>query len=191
MKFMNNMRQAAGAVMFVAGIVAGANAQTKASSTAPLQSREPSTTTHPYVVARRQDIIAVERGLRPDNKRHDLVGERGGLQTVMYVQHEKGKESEAEVHDASDDYHIIMEGTALYTLGGRLDAPRELLPERPGEWRSKNIVGGREVIVKKGDIIFVPRGTAHKRDTTGRDNSMMLIKIYAELLPVKPAAAKR
>jgi mannose-6-phosphate isomerase-like protein (cupin superfamily) len=59
-----------------------------------------------------------------------------------------------------------------------LEAPKEI---EPGEWRSASINGGQTFQITKGDLIVVPRGTPHQR--TGKDFSMILIKIYAEPLP--------
>lgn len=172
---------------------AGSSLAQSGSTTSPsVLRRAPSTTTQPYVVLSGQMAVAeVERSLRTTaggngKQRRDLVGESGGTQTLMYVQHERNKVGEGEVHDAGDDYHIVLEGSARYTLGGQLERPKEV---KPGEWRSARVTGGRAVEVKKGDIIFVPRGMVHKRDTTGRDYSMMIIKVFAELTPTTGPAS--
>ena len=113
-------------------------------------------------------------------QREDFVGKNGGTETAMFVQKEKGRKGVAEVHRDSDDYHMVLEGSAVYTLGGTLDAPKE---QQPGEWRAGSISGGREVVMKKGDMIFVPRGTAHQRNTEGHDVTLMVIKVYADPTP--------
>jgi mannose-6-phosphate isomerase-like protein (cupin superfamily) len=109
------------------------------------------------------------------------------MQTRVAIQHDKSRPTAAaELHDASDDVYYVLEGTATLTLGGSLDAPNEI---EPGEWRSPRINGGQIFQISKGDLIVVPRGTPHQR--TGKDFSMILIKIYAVPLPApKPAAPK-
>jgi mannose-6-phosphate isomerase-like protein (cupin superfamily) len=87
--------------------------------------------------------------------------------------------NQGEVHDAADDIFLILEGTAIFILGGKLDAPKET---QPGEWRAPGISGGKEVKVNKGDVLIVPRGTPHRRITSGLDVTLMLIKSSA---PVK------
>jgi mannose-6-phosphate isomerase-like protein (cupin superfamily) len=130
-----------------------------------------------------QTLADLERKLRPEAKAEDLHG-GPGTQLRVAVQHERNKAAtEAEVHDASDDVYYVLEGTATLTLGGRLETPRET--ER-GEWRAPRISGGRVVEIKKGDLVVVPRGTPHMRDTTGKDFSMILIKVWAEPLPPAP-----
>ena len=144
--------------------------------------RAPSNPTRPFVVMPAQSLADLERKLQPENKAEDLIGGQG-MQTRVAVQHDKSRPTAAaELHDASDDVYYVLEGTATLTLGGKLEAPKEV---EPGEWRSVNINGGQTFQITKGDLIVVPRGTPHQR--TGKDFSMILIKIYAAPLPA-PAA---
>lgn len=148
------------------------------------QGRVPSTPARPFVVMPAQSLDEMETKLRTGNKIEELMGGEG-MQLRVAVQHEKERAgADAEVHDASDDVYYVLEGSATLTLGGRLDSPREA---EPGEWRSPRIVGGKTVEVKKGDLIIVPRGTPHQRSTAGKDFSMILIKVFAQPLPKKPA----
>jgi mannose-6-phosphate isomerase-like protein (cupin superfamily) len=142
--------------------------------------RSPSKPTRPFVVLPAQSLGDLERKLRPENKAEDLIGGEG-MQLRVAIQHEKDHAAPSgELHDASDDVYYVLEGSATLTLGGKLDAAaREV---EPGEWRGK-IVGGQNVEIKKGDLIIVPRGTPHERNTVGKDFSMILIKIYATPLP--------
>ena len=148
--------------------------------------RAPSTPTRPFVVMPAQSLSDLERKLQPENKAEDLIGGEG-MQTRVAIQHDKNRPTAAaELHDASDDVYYVLEGTATLTLGGKLDAPNEI---EPGEWRSARINGGQTFQITKGDLIVVPRGTPHQR--TGKDFSMILIKVYAIPLPApKPAAPK-
>jgi mannose-6-phosphate isomerase-like protein (cupin superfamily) len=128
-----------------------------------------------------QSVADLERKLQTENKAEDLIGGQG-MQTRVAIQHDKSRPTAAaELHDASDDVYYVLEGTATLVLGGRLDAPKEI---EPGEWRSANIIEGQTFQINKGDLIVVPRGTPHQR--TGKDFSMILIKIYAAPLPAPP-----
>jgi mannose-6-phosphate isomerase-like protein (cupin superfamily) len=158
---------ASAAIMFAICFALGARAQDDKSG--------PSKTVSGFVVLRGQSLDALLRRLQPEGREDLIEGE--GLQTTLFVQRERDKENEAEIHDKADDYHLVLEGAATYTLGGRLDSPREI---RPGEWRSQQITGGQKFEVKKGDLIFVPRGAAHHRSSKGTDFSVMLIKVLAE-----------
>lgn len=145
--------------------------------------RAPSTPARPFVVMPAQSLADLERKLQPENKAEDLIGGKG-MQTRVAVQHDKSRPTAAaELHDTSDDVYYVLEGTATLTLGGKLEAPKEI---EPGEWRSPSINGGQTFQITKGDLIVVPRGTPHQR--TGKDFSMILIKIFAEPLPAPPPA---
>ena len=148
--------------------------------------RVPSTPTRAFVVMPAQSVADLEKKLQMENKAEDLIGGQG-MQTRVAIQHDKSRPTAAaELHDASDDVYYVLEGTATLVLGGRLDAPKEI---EPGEWRSTTIVDGQTFQINKGDLIVVPRGTPHQR--TGKDFSMILIKIYAVPLPApKPPPAQ-
>lgn len=136
----------------------------------------PPPTSVPYVVS--DDIYQVARELRPTGRRDLVTGP--GVHSTAWVQAERDRINDAEIHGSTDDYHIAMEGSAVYILGGTLRDPRRTAP---GEWRASAVEGGRRVEVDKGDVVFIPRGTAHQRDTRGRDYSVMLIKVLDGPVP--------
>jgi mannose-6-phosphate isomerase-like protein (cupin superfamily) len=157
-------------------LVATVSAQSEPNSA----QKAPTVATSPFVVLPNQSLGEVQRKLQPENKTEELTGGEG-IQLRVAIQHEKNKtDAAAELHDASDDVYYVLEGAATLTLGGKLEAPREV---QPGEWRSPHIVGGQSFEVKKGDLIIVPRGTPHQRTTAGKDFMMILIKVYAEGMP--------
>jgi mannose-6-phosphate isomerase-like protein (cupin superfamily) len=160
----------------ISALAVTASAQTGVSNSAQ---RGPSTATRAFIVLPAQSLGDLERKLRSENKAEDLIGGEG-MQLRVAVQHEKDlAPASGELHDASDDVYYVLEGAATLTLGGKLEAPREV---EPGEWRGK-INGGQNIEIKKGDLVVVPRGTPHERNTVGKDFSMILIKIYAQPLP--------
>ena len=168
------------AAAFASVLAASASGQT---SITGQTGREPSSPTRPFIVLQAQSLNDLEQKLSSDNKVEDLIGGEG-MQLRVAVQHDKSRPTAtAELHDASDDVYYVLDGSATLTLGGKLESPREA---EPGEWRSPKIIGGQTFEIKKGDLIVVPRGTPHQR--TGKDFSMILIKIYAKPLPApKPA----
>ncbi|HKC65290.1 MAG TPA: hypothetical protein VKB86_16735, partial [Pyrinomonadaceae bacterium] len=167
-----NVKQMLLAIAFINALSICASAQTSSSTATP--QREPSKPLRPFVVLNNQSLDDLEKKLQPDNKVEDLIGGEG-MQLRVAVQHDKSRpKADAELHDASDDVYYVLEGKATLTLGGRLDAPREV---EHGEWRSARILGGQTFEISKGDLIVVPRGTPHQR--AGKDFSMILIKIYA------------
>jgi mannose-6-phosphate isomerase-like protein (cupin superfamily) len=160
------------AALFIAILVSAASAQLRA----------PADPVKPYIVKTKQDVAALEKTLHGANKVEDLTG-GPGTQLRVAVQHDNYKETaDAESHDASDDVYYVLEGEAKLILGGKLELPREI---SPGEWRSKSIAGGTTFIIKKGDLIIVPRGTPHQRYSVkkGKVFSLILVKIFAAPLP--------
>lgn len=148
----------------------GAAPQEKASS-----QRMPSAPVQPYVVATGSSIAGTVKDLHDANKLQDLMN-APGIGCRVYIQHEAdAATNQAEVHDGADDIFMILDGTAVFVLGGKLDAPKET---QPGEWRAPGIVDGKEFKVSKGDILIVPRGTPHRRITKGLDVTLMLIKSF-------------
>jgi mannose-6-phosphate isomerase-like protein (cupin superfamily) len=139
------------------------------------------TAREPFLVLTGQSLAELIARLKPAG-REDLVGRDGGSETLMYVQHERDQMGEAELHRAADDYHFVVDGSATYWLGGRIEAPREI---RPGEWRSQSLSGARAFEVRKGDLVVVPRGTPHQRSSAGRDLALLLVKVYADPTPLK------
>ncbi len=171
------------ALLFVA---AGAAAAQTASGTVAVQ-RAPSSPTRPVVVMSAQSLSDLEKKLRPEAKTEELIGGEG-MELRVAVQHENNRAAaSAEIHDASDDVYYVLEGTATLTLGGRLEAPKEV---EPGEWRGPRIEGGQNFDVKKGDLVIVPRGTPHMRSTVGKDFAMILIKVFDKPLPAPKPAPK-
>ncbi|MCA1622155.1 MAG: cupin domain-containing protein [Acidobacteria bacterium] len=156
-----------------------ASAQTTGSTTA--QGRGPSSPVRQFIVMKAQSVAEVERKLHPaTNKGEELIGGEG-MELRVVVQHENNlAPAAAEIHDASDDVYYVLEGKAMLTLGGRLEAPEEI---EPGEWRGPRIEGGRNFEVRKGDLVIVPRGTPHMRSTVGKDFAMLLVKVFDKPLP--------
>jgi mannose-6-phosphate isomerase-like protein (cupin superfamily) len=147
------------------------------------QTRQPSTALKPFIVKNKQSMDDLEKSLSTDNKVEDLTG-GPGTQLRVAIQHDKLRENaEAELHDESDDVYYVLEGSAQLTLGGTLDNPHEATP---GEWKSKKINGGTTFEIKKGDLIVVPRGTPHQRNSvSGKEFTMILIKVFKDPIKAK------
>jgi mannose-6-phosphate isomerase-like protein (cupin superfamily) len=180
-----SIRNALCALVFAAAAASGTSAQTAEKQTL---GRAPSSPIRPFVVLSGQSVDEAVRKLHPENKVEELIGGEG-MELRVAVQHEADKAAaSAEIHDASDDVYYVLEGTATLTLGGTLEAPKEV---EPGEWRGPGIKGGQNFDVKKGDLVVVPRGTPHMRSTVGKDFAMILIKVFDKPLPAPKPAPKQ
>jgi mannose-6-phosphate isomerase-like protein (cupin superfamily) len=160
------------------------------------QTRQPSVATRPFIVKSGKELSDINEVLEAKAKKEadgpdkkpvvtaiNDIKPQGGIQVRIAVQHDARRESDKiELHDASDDIYYVLDGEATLMLGGKQDNPQEA---SPGEWKSNTATGQTKVVIKKGDIVFVPRGTPHQRTVTGKGFSMILVKIFAENQPVK------
>ena len=72
--------------------------------------------------------------------------------------------AEYEWHEGRDHVFQILEGETVYEVGG---TPKGAHSIGPGEWRAPQADGTTKFTLKKGDMLVVPRGTLHKRNTAG------------------------
>lgn len=145
---------------------------------AAAQTREPSRPDKPFVIRSDQQIFDLSKELQSQqgNKQSDIVAAVGTQMRVAVFHDEKRENDLIEVHDSSDDIYYVLDGEATLMLGGELVDPIETAA---GEWRSKTASGGQKVVIKKGDLVVVPRGTPHQRTVAGKGLSMILIKVFA------------
>ncbi len=174
------MKHIFGTIIFTGVFAVASFAQTTSTN------RQPSAPIRPFIVKTAQSVADLEKSIGNENKAVDLIGGQG-MQLRVAVQHDETcPTADAEVHDASDDVFYALDGEAQLILGGKLDNPREATS---GEWKSAKIIGGETFIVKKGDLIVVPRGTPHQRIAVkGKEFSLILIKIFAQ--PLAAAQSK-
>jgi quercetin dioxygenase-like cupin family protein len=58
----------------------------------------------------------------------------------------------------------ILDGETKYEVGG---TPKGAHSTGPGEWLAPGSEGAATYMLKKGDMLIIPRGTPHKRSTAG------------------------
>ena len=94
--------------------------------------------------------------------------------TLMVINEETKKAAkEFEWHAHRDHIFQVLDGETKYELGG---TPKNGRETKPGEWLAPESEGAKTVVLKKGDYLFVPRMTPHKRTT---DGSVSLLLITA------------
>lgn len=71
---------------------------------------------------------------------------------------------EFEWHEGRDHILQILDGMTVYEIGGR---PKNGRSTKPGEWLALESEGSTRLMLKKGDMLVIPRGTPHKRSTEG------------------------
>lgn len=71
---------------------------------------------------------------------------------------------EYEWHDYRDHVIYVLEGSTTFEIGG---TPRGTHKLSPGQWLAPVCLDARKVTLKKGDTLIIPRGTVHRRTSTG------------------------
>ena len=79
-----------------------------------------------------------------------------------------------EVHQTCDDIYFVRMGTAHTRLDGRLVDPHD---EAPGEPRGTGVTGAREFTIAVGDMVVIPRNTAHFSDPGTGKVGYLLLKV--------------
>src|SRR5262245_4001636 len=140
----------------------------------------------PYFVKTAASLTDLEKTLQGNGAHGADLLKPGPMALEIVWRHEEDYEQqELELHDAKDHVFYVTEGQAVFTLGGELEAPREI---SPGEWRAARSKASQKIEVKKGDLIFIPHGTVHSRSAKGRRFTMLQLSFWPNG-PPKPAPA--
>jgi len=82
-----------------------------------------------------------------------------------------------EAHRGCVDIYFLQIGTAAAQLGGEISNPKE---DPPGEIRGSGVTGARSYRIGPGDLVLIPRNTAHHMDPGPGKLGYLLLKIWAE-----------
>jgi mannose-6-phosphate isomerase-like protein (cupin superfamily) len=96
--------------------------------------------------------------------------------TMNYVIY-SGRVGPWEAHHGCVDIYLLKIGTAVAQLGGHIADAKE---ESPGEPRGSSVTGARRHEIGPGDIVLIPRDTAHHMDPGAGKLGYLLMKIWAE-----------
>jgi len=96
--------------------------------------------------------------------------------TMNYVIY-SGHAGPWEAHRGCVDVYFLKIGTASSELGGKIRNAKE---ESPGEIRGDGVTGARRYSVGPGDIVVIPRETAHHMEPTSAKLGYLLLKIWAD-----------
>lgn len=98
--------------------------------------------------------------------------EKGPYQIyTSFIEKRKGA---ADIHGVDDEIFLILDGSAAATLGGDV-TDKKLTGDN--EFRGTTIAGGATRRVAAGDLVSVPRGTAHQMDAGTGEVLYLVIKI--------------
>jgi mannose-6-phosphate isomerase-like protein (cupin superfamily) len=92
------------------------------------------------------------------------------LQIILTTEKHKSA-AEFEWHEGRDHVLQIIEGSTLYEVGG---TPTGTKGMGPGEWHATGSEGSKSILMVKGDMLLIPRGTLHKRSTENSVTFMLI-----------------
>jgi mannose-6-phosphate isomerase-like protein (cupin superfamily) len=79
-----------------------------------------------------------------------------------------------EVHQTCDDLYFVRLGSARAKIDGTLINAKE---DPPGELKGTGVTGAREFHVEPGDMVVIPRNTAHFMDPGSVKLGYLLVKV--------------
>lgn len=71
--------------------------------------------------------------------------------------------TEFEWHEGRDHVLYVLDGMTVYEIGGTPTGTK-VMPGQ-GEWHATGSTGSKSLVLGKGDMLLIPRGTLHKRST--------------------------
>jgi quercetin dioxygenase-like cupin family protein len=112
------------------------------------------------------------KALQGKGGNNNLADQKPGFPCAVVMTTEVAKSAkEFEWHEGRDHIVQILDGTTLYEVGG---TPKNGRNVKPGEWLAPTSEGAKSILMVKGDMLLLPRGTPHKRST---EDSVTLILI--------------
>jgi quercetin dioxygenase-like cupin family protein len=118
------------------------------------------------------DMASEAKGVQASHTTKNLITSPGTLMIINEETKKAGKEFEW--HETRDHVFQVLDGETKYELGG---TPKGGHQTKPNEWLAPESEGAKTVMLKKGDYLFVPRNTPHKRTT---DGSVTLLLISSQ-----------
>ena len=95
----------------------------------------------------------LRKGMTPDALFSQvLLAKRDGYEIHITSRDKSGG---AEIHENWSDHIFIQEGEASFIIGGTVPDAKVT---GPGEKRGPAVIGGRTMVVRAGDYLFIPPG---------------------------------
>ena len=115
-----------------------------------------------YQLFRAEKIAEDATALQANPGNTSLAGS-ANFTVVLTVEKAKSA-AEFEWHEGRDHVLQVVDGSTVVEVGG---VPKNGRNTKPGEWLATASEGAAAITLKKGDMLVIPRGTPHKRTTTG------------------------
>jgi len=111
--------------------------------------------------------VVVSKGLVAESLKQELEPLKSFIkdnELPLVFLEDKETVADAEIHEKTGDLFSCLEGEAVFTCGGELADPWIL---KENELRAKEIRGGERIILKSGDMLWIPAGCTHQHGSTG------------------------
>jgi quercetin dioxygenase-like cupin family protein len=119
----------------------------------------------PFQVFTAQQLADDAKALAKGGNNNLVAAASAGFPCAIVMTTEvKHSATEFEWHEGRDHIIQIIDGTTLYEVGGTPQNGRNI---KPGEWLAPASDGATKLTLNKGDMLTIPRGTPHRRSTTG------------------------
>jgi quercetin dioxygenase-like cupin family protein len=86
----------------------------------------------------------------------------------------RDKAGQVEVHDKETDVIYVVDGTATFVTGGKMEGGKVITP---GQHMGSDIIGGQTHHLTKGDVIVVPATTPHWFKEVPQSVSYYVVKV--------------
>jgi mannose-6-phosphate isomerase-like protein (cupin superfamily) len=134
----------------------------------------------PYALVTGVELEKLQEQLKAAPGNHEILP-MGTLPFSITLTTEKAKSgTQFEYHEDHDHIFLILDGMTVYEIGG---TPMNGKNTKPNEWLAPNADGFKTLVLKKGDMLLIPRGTPHRRKTA-ESVTLVLIQTYGSLLKV-------
>ena len=138
---------------------------------APAEAQASPATAAPFQLFTAQTLESAEKAQQsaPGNK--SLIDVKQLPVNVVMTTETAKSGKEFEWHEGRDHIVQILDGETLYEVGG---TPKNGHNTRPEEWLAPTSEGHTTYTLKKGDMLFIPRNTPHKRSTSGTVSFLLI-----------------
>ena len=117
----------------------------------------------PFKLFMGKDLDADAKALQAKPGNNNLLMQSAGFPCAIVMTTEvHASAKEFEWHEGRDHIIQIIDGSTLYEVGG---VPTGAHSTGAGEWHATGSTGSKSIIMGKGDMLVIPRGTLHKRST--------------------------
>ena len=116
----------------------------------------------PFKLFKSTDLDADQKGLQAKPGNNNLLMQTAGFPCAIVMTTEVHVSAkEFEWHEGRDHILQVLDGSTLYEVGGTPQGAHG----GNGEWHAPTSQGSKSILMGKGDMLVLPRGTPHKRST--------------------------